>query len=429
VQTQAPAQTRGLAVVPVQVTYVLSALRPSLDSLFPARDSLDRSACTVAVGLVCHQYVYRRDSLQLRSAYDRLSIDTRLWFRAQLGAIGVARVASCGYAPEAMRRASVALSTTLYWRRDWRIGARGSAATATLLDPCLVTALGVNATTTLQNVLNQQLADFAMQADTVIPRVADMRPLADSLWRSFLEPTALDSTNTLWLVLEPEAVRVTPFVGNGPSIRTAIVLYARPRVVAGEKPRMNVRPLPPLSLGSAPANFDVPVSVELPFAELQRRATILLAAETATAGVRVDSVRVRGLGDSVLVELAVSGGLRGALTMAARLRWDGAARELRLDNLDWNLASKGALSRVKATLGAPLVGRAIRRATMGGRVPLGAQLDSIRVEMMRKLNGPMGPGIALGSSVTSLQILGVTANATAIVLTARLTGQAGVWIQ
>ena len=115
--------------------------------------------------------------------------------------------------------------------------------------------------------------------------------------------------------------------------------------------------------------------------------------------------------------------------MAARLRWDGAARELRLDNLDWNLASKGALSRVKATLGAPLVGRAIRRATMGGRVPLGAQLDSIRVEMMRKLNGPMGPGIALGSSVTSLQILGVTANATAIVLTARLTGQAGVWIQ
>ncbi len=428
-QGAAGARLFNLAVVPVQVTYVLRSMRPSLDSLFPARDSLNQAECTVAGGLVCHQYVYRRDSLTLRSTNDQLFIDTKLGFRAQLGVIGGARVASCGYAPEAMRRATLSVSTSLFWRRDWRIGVRGSAASATIVDPCRVTVLGVNATPSLSKLLNKQLADFVVLADTAIPRIADMRPLADSLWNSFLEPTALDSTNTLWLMLEPEAVRVTPFSGNGPSIRTAIVLYARPHVVAGEKPRTSRRPLPALALGDAPDGFDVPVTIELPFVEVERRTRELLAAETATGSVRVDSVHVRGLGDSLAVDLQVSGSMRGVLSLATRVRWDPATRELRLDDLEWNLASRGALSRVKATLGAPLIGRAVRRATMGGRVPVGAQLDSIRAEMLRLLNGPMGPGIALGSSMQPVQILSVTATATALVVRAKLTGKAGVWIQ
>jgi hypothetical protein len=66
---------------------------------------------------------------------------------------------------------------------------------------------------------------------------------------------------------------------------------------------------------------------------------------------------------------------------------------------------------------------------MGGRIPLGAQLDSTRVELLRKLNGPVGKGSVLGGSVQDIQIISVRATATGIVVQARLTGQAGVWIQ
>ncbi|AMW04731.1 DUF4403 family protein [Gemmatimonas phototrophica] len=419
----------GLAIVPVQVTYVLRALRPTLDSIFPVRDSLSAARCANAAGLVCHQYVYRRDPLQLRGEGNRLFITTELAFRARLGVVGGARVASCGYDPEAMRRASLAMSTALYWRRDWRIGAQDSRLAATLRDPCLVTAFGVNATRTLQNVVDRQLETFAADADTAIPVAADFRPLADSLWRSFLEPTALDSLNSLWLLLEPEAVRVTPFVGNGINITTTMVLYARPRVVAGSKPVVRPRPLPALALGQAPRDFTVPVTVELPFAEMARRATQLLAEETAQQSVKIDSVFVRGAGDTVLVDLAVSGALRGRLGLTSRLRWDATARELRLDDLDWTLQSRGALSRVKTTLATPLVALAVRRATSGGRVPLGAQLDSVRAELLFKLNGTLAPGVVMGSSVRDVQILQVSTTASAIVVRALLTGQSGVWIQ
>ena len=417
-----------LAVIPVQVTYVLRALTPVLDSLFPARDSLANSVCRNAAGLVCHQYGYQRDPLLLSASADRFSINTNLRYRARVGVPG-AGIASCGFAPEAMRRATLSMTTSLYWRRDWSLGSRETQFAATLLDQCRVTALRIDATGALRSVVDGQLKTFAAQVDSAMPTAADFRPLADSIWRSFLEPSVLDSLNTLWLVLDPETIRVVPLTGAGASFRTAIVVYARPRVIAGARPPTINRPLPTLQLGTSPAGFAIPLSVELPFEELNRRATELLVAETATTGVKVEAVRVTAVADSVRVALDVTGSLRGTLTLASRLRWDAAARELRLDELEWSLASRGALSRVKATLAAPLIGRAIRKATNGGRVQLGAQLDSARTEMLLLLNRTVAPGVILGGSIANFQVESVFANERGFVVRARLDGTASVLIQ
>ncbi len=417
-----------LAVIPVQVTYVLRALTPSLDSLFPVRDSLADAACKSVARLVCHQYVYTRDPLVLSATGERFSINTTMRYRARVGVPG-AGIASCGYGAETPRRATLSLATNLYWRRDWKIGSRETALSATLLDSCRVTALLVDATPAMQAMIDRQLGDFSAQVDTILPIAADLRPLADSIWRSFLEPTPLDTLNTLWLILDPEAIRVVPLSGVGPSFRTSIVVYARPRVIAGAKPTTIDRPLPVLSLGTSPGGFVVPVSVELPFEEVNRRATELLVAETAKTSERVDSVHVQASGDSVRIVLDVSGTLRGKLTLLSRLRWDPTSRELRLDDLDWSLESRGAMSRMKATLAAPLIGRAIRKATMGGRVPLGAQLDSVRTQMLQLLNRTVSPGVVLGGSITSFQVESVSTTSSAFVVRARLQGQANVWIQ
>ncbi len=422
---QAPAE---LAVIPVQVTYVLKSLSPVLDSLFPARDSLAEATCVNVARLVCHQYVYQRDPLALSATGARFSITTTMRYRARVGVPG-ARVASCGYGTEAPRRATLSLATDLYWRRDWKIGSRQTALAARLADPCAITALNVDARPALQRMIDGQLKDFSAQVDTALPTAADLRPLADSIWKSFLEPSPLDTLNSLWLVLDPEAIRVVPLNGVGPSFRTAIVVYARPRVIAGAKPATLTKPLPVLSLGQSPAGFVVPVSVELPFEEVNRRATELLVAETANTSERVDSVHVQASGDSVRIVLDVSGSLRGKLTLMSRLRWDPALRELRLDDLDWSLESRGLMSRMKATLAAPLIGRAIRKATMGGRVPLGAQLDSVRTQMLQLLNRTVSPGVILGGSITSFQVESVSTTDRAFVVRARLLGQANVWIQ
>lgn len=418
----------ALAVIPVQVTYVLKSLTPVMDSLFPVRDSLAEATCVSVARLVCHQYVYQRDPLAISALGGRFTIATTMRYRARVGVPG-APVASCGFGAEVPRRAALSLATDLYWRRDWKIGARQTALSARLLDPCAITALNVDARPALQRMIDKQLRDFSAQVDTALPTAADLRPLADSIWKSFLEPSPLDTLNTLWMVLDPEAIRVVPLTGVGPSFRTAIVVYARPRVIAGARPPNLSKPLPVLSLGENPGGFVVPVSVELPFEEVNRRATELLIAETANTSERVDSVHVEASGDSIRIVLDVSGSLTGKLTLNSRLRWDPAARELRMDDLEWNLASRGFMSRMKATLGAPLIGRAIRKATLGGRVPLGAQLDSVRTQMLQLLNRTVSPGVTLGGSITSFQVESVSTTDRAFVVRARLIGQANVWVQ
>ena len=417
-----------LAVIPVQVTYVLKALVPVLDSLFPARDSLATAACQNVARLVCHQYGYQRDPLQLSATADHFAIATNLRYRARVGVPG-AGIASCGFAPEAMRRASLSMQTTLYWRNNWSIASKETQFSATLLDQCRVTALSIDATPALRSVVDGQLKTFAAQVDSVMPTAADLRPLADSIWKSFLEPSPLDTLNSLWMVLDPETIRVVPLTGVGNSFRTAIVVYARPRVIAGAKPPTINRPLPPLMLGTSPAGFVIPLTVELPFDDLDRRATELLVAETAATSVKVQQVHVSATGDSVRIGLDVTGALNGTLTLASRLRWDPTERELRLDELDWTLASRGALSRVKATLAAPLIGRAIRKATNGGRVQLGAQLDSARTTMLQLLNRTVAPGVVIGGSISNFQVESVTTSDRAFLVRAKLEGQAMVWVQ
>jgi hypothetical protein len=131
----------------------------------------------------------------------------------------------------------------------------------------------------------------------------------------------------------------------------------------------------------------------------------------------------------VRVALRVNGSLNGVLTLASRLRWDADARELRLDELDWSLASRGLLSRVKATLAAPLIGRAIRKATNDGRVQLGAQMDSVRTQMLQLLNRTVAPGVVLGGSITRFDVQQVSMTSTAFVVRVRLEGQANVYLQ
>jgi hypothetical protein len=417
-----------LAVIPVQVTYVLRQLIPVMDSLFPLRDSLAQAACKNVASLVCHQYGYQRDPLRLSALGDTFSIATNLRYAARIGVPRLG-IASCGYPPETMRRAALSMVTALYWRNNWSIGARGTRFKATLQDDCRITALGINATGPLQSVVDGQLRTFARQVDSIMPSAANLRPLADSIWRSFLEPSPMDSLGALWLVLDPEAIRVVPLTGVGASFRTAIVVYARPRVIAGARPANSVRALPPLQLGTSPPGFVVPVTVEMPFAEVNRRATELLVAETAGTSLRVDSVSVGASGDSVRVALRVNGSLNGVLTLASRLRWDAEARELRLDELDWSLASRGLLSRVKATLAAPLIGRAIRKATNGGRVQLGAQMDSVRTQMLQLLNRTVAPGVVLGGSITRFDVQQVSTTSSAFVVRIRLEGQANVFLQ
>ena len=106
------------AIIVLPVSIALGRIRSALTAQFPASDSLTHAQCVALGGSVCHQYVYRRDSLDLRMNGDRIDLLARLQYRGRVAISGIGGLASCGYAPEPMKRAELRAGTALYWRSD-----------------------------------------------------------------------------------------------------------------------------------------------------------------------------------------------------------------------------------------------------------------------------------------------------------------------
>ena len=417
------------ATITLPIAIALSKIRTQLDSAFPPTDSLDRAKCTALGGLVCHQYLYERDSLDLRVTGDRVVLQTRLRYRAAVGLPGVGGIASCGFPPEPMKRADVRLSTSLFWRADWRLGARSTRVAAQLADRCQVTVLRFDATSMMKRIVDAQTAVLRQQIDSIVPAVANLSPVADSLWSVLQEPVALDSAGTIWLTMYPESVGLLPLAGSTSTLATALVLTARPRVTIGAKPSPESRPLPSLTLARRSAGIHVPVEIELPFSDLSEKVTSALAGEVAGKGISIEDIKVWGVGDTAVVRVALQGKVNGSLYLLGRVSYDSVERAVLIGNLRYTLESNDAMSRIKSTLGAGRIRSAIAAATGRGHLAVGEQLDSLRSRMTQELNRPIAPGVTLAGSVQDVRFSGLYTTQSAFVLRVVLNGEAVLLVQ
>jgi hypothetical protein len=414
------------ATITIPVSISMASLKSRIDSVFPAADSLDRAKCSAIGGLVCHQYVYRRDTLDLKMINDRITLYTQLRFRARVGLPGNVGVASCGYDPEPMRRAEMRLATNLYWRNDWRLASKATVVAPTILDPCLVTVLRVDATPIVKRMIDDQGVRIRQQFDSIVPALADLRPVADSLWRTLQHPIAVDSTSTIWFSMSPDRVSLAPLVGNGQAVTTALVVAAHPRIVVGTAPPVDTKPLPSLTLGDASGAIHVPLEIELPFDDLSKRATAALAGEVAGQGITVREVNVWGVGDSAVVRVDLTGKINGAVFLLGRIGYDPATRSVLINDLNYTIASASKMTSIKAALGAARIRHALESAAGHGKLAVGDQVDMLKTELGIELNRELAPGVVMSGYVKDARIERLYAKPTAFVLRVVLDAEAKV---
>ena len=425
----APPEPSEAATVTLPISIALAKIRAQLDSAFPPTDSLDRAKCTALGGLVCHQYSYQRDSLDLRVTGNRIALQTRLRYRGAVGIPGVGGIASCGFPPEPMKRADVRLATTLFWRSDWRLAARSTTVNADLLDRCSVTVLRVDATPLMKRLVDAQTADLRREIDSIVPAIVDLHAIADSLWRVLQQPIALDSAETIWLAMSPEALSLAPITGSASTVATALVLTARPRASVGPKPAATTLPLPSLTLARRTAGIHLPIEIELPFSEVSQKATALLSGEVAGKGLRIGEIKLWGVGDTAVVMVALEGKVNGSLYLLGRVGYDSVSRVVLLNDLRYTLASHDAMSRIKSTLGANRVKSAIDAATGRGKLAVGEQLDSLKSRLNQELNRPLAAGVTLAGGVHDVHFVRLFTTQSAFVLRVAVDGDAVVLIQ
>ena len=143
----------------------------------------------------------------------------------------------------------------------------------------------------------------------------------------------------------------------------------------------------------------------------------------------MDRVALWGTGDTVVVRLDLRGKAAGTVYLLGRIEWDESRRAVLVRDLDYTLASASAMTRLKATLGAPLIRRALNQAVGGGTLEVGAQLDEARAMLTRELNQPLAEGVRVSGAIRAISVDRLIPTSTSFLVRVLLTGDARITVQ
>lgn len=430
--SSAPAVAGALPIsqidVPIEVD--LELVRAFLERQIPkAIDHEDEWERDGGKGL---RYLVERGPIDVGFEAGELRVRAQLSYRAR-ACIGVGRwcqpVASCGYGDDGMRTLDLTLATPVSLSPKWNLKTR-TREEHDFVDPCKVSFLRVDIRKHLDRKLRKELKPLTRALDRHLAARARVRERAAEAWKKLQEPIRV--RDRLWLVLAPEAVRVSPARGDRGGVRFVLGVDARPRLVGGDRPEAGEIPLPPLQRGDSAGGFALYVQAELPWDEATRLLREQLVGKRFEAGGHrsvIHDVSLAGSAEGALVRLDLETDrgffrqVRGTVYVVARPTWDPATGVLSLDQLDYSLETKNAAATVAEFLLHPDVLDYLRG---NARWQLGEKLDEARRLAAAELNRPLAPGVGMRGALDGLEGIDVVAGSDGFVASVAVRGTASL---
>jgi len=342
--------------------------------------------------------------------------------------------ASCGTGDgEPRPRLDVAIGSPLSLDAEWRLRSEVevegiSPSSSDDRDRCEVTFLGYDATGRVVDAARSALSALAEDIDTLVAEV-DVRSDFEGWWREIAGPVRLD--DGVWLVMDPVRVGRTGIAAESGEVLTTLTLEARPRVVLGPRPEMEMRPLPPLdSLGVADESLTIRAEAVAPWSEVTRRLRDEVAGESFEMQgrtLRVADVVVDAVGDGRLsVRLDLGGDVRGTLFLVGTPTYDPERDEIHVDDLDFDVRTRDRL-----VAGAAWVARTglIRRIRSAAAVPAGPARDWALGKVEEGFNARISSQVRLEGRAEEIEVESVTAAPDALRIRARVLGAARLIVQ
>ncbi len=313
-------------------------------------------------------------------------------------------IASCGRG-EPLRVATVGLQTRLDWSEDWRLVSTTTVRPTEFLNKCQVTLLKIDVTSRVDDAFAKGLRQGAAIADERIRELGNLRGYGERAWKQLQEPIEIDSG--LWLVMDPSAAHVAPLNGAGTTVDATVGFTASPRIVYGPRPSIRERPLPKLGLRPSGDAFHVMVEGELSFADANRALASAIVGRTFKLtghNVTVRTAMLWGAGDRTVVQLGLSGDIRGTIYFVGRPAYDVRSNTLYLKDLDYSLETRASLASAADWLNHEGFRQSIAEQA---RWPLSKEIAEAEKRLQQALNRSFGPNLTARGTIQALRPVGV----------------------
>lgn len=342
--------------------------------------------------------------------------------------------ASCGTDPDRPPpRLRVRLASPMTLDRDWRLRTRVEAetirpATDDDRDRCEVTIFDIDAT---GRVIDGARSAFQSRSDEIDRLVSeiDVRSDFEGWWQTIAQPVEL--TDRVWLVLAPDSVHRTGIAAESGNVLTTLTLHARPRIVIGERPDVDLAPLPAVDSAAAVGEgVRIVAEAVAGYAEVTRRLNEAIAGRSFEARGRtltVDRFVVAGVGDGrVSVRADLDGDVGGTIFLVATPTYDRERDEIHVDDLDFDVRTRDRLVSSAAWIARTGLISAVRAAA---RFPVADARAWALQQVQRGFNARISPEVRLEGTVSEVTIESVTAGPDALRIRTVVSGQARLLVE
>ncbi len=333
---------------------------------------------------------------------------------------------SCGIGQE-RPRARIQIATVLRITPEWKLRGRTRVGTVKPYsderrDQCKVTALNIDVTERVVAAARTAIQDKQRFIDGKIAAV-DIRTRFENWWHLLQRPIPL--TDSVWLLINPSAVRMGQNLGARKTLVTALGFSASPRVVTGPRPPDAPTPLPALHSAAVGDGLHILLEGVVGY-DLATRllAKQLVGKKVQRAGqtLEVEDVRLFGIGGGKLaLELRFKGATKGQIYFVGTPRYDAKTNELFVPDLDYDVGSANRLVSGLEWVKHDDVREFFRRRA---RWSVGDIMQKGREQLSNGLNRALAPGVILSAEVKQVQGLAVTAQHKAIRLRAQADANA-----
>jgi hypothetical protein len=256
----------------------------------------------------------------------------------------------------------------------------------------------------------------------------DIRKRFEEWWHLLQRPIPL--TDSVWLVINPSAVRMGETIGVKRTLVTALGFSASPRVVTGTRPPTVETPLPPLYPAAVGEGLHILLEGILDYTlatDLLEKQLVGKIIEGKGQTLVVKDVRLFGIGGGKLaLELNFRGTVSGRIYFIGTPRYNPQTSEVFVPDLDYDAGSANMLVSGFEWLKHDDVRDYFRDHAQW---PVGNVVAQGRELLSKGLNRDLAEGVKLTAEVKGVQGLSVHAQRSAIRLRARADANARLTVK
>jgi hypothetical protein len=267
-----------------------------------------------------------------------------------------------------------------------------------------------------ESFLNQKVRELAPRFDAAANEGLHVRNAAEGAWLSLREPVRIGESPDLWLSAAPVAIAASPLEISRDRVLLRTSLRARLLLTAGTRPEPSpLRALPPLRVlppGDPTLRVHLPVLLtHRAVAERLKTEAVGRSLDLGGAVLEVRDARVYGSGGRLILGLdirtsagtgAFAPSAAGTIYLGGRPKLDPKRQVLSVEDVSFDLPTKGILAEAASWLLTPVLAGAIQSALV---FPLDGAIRDAKAQIERFLRGTrIGGGFFLSGTLKELRL-------------------------